>query len=122
MPAGYHPGAETSSATISRFPSMPTIVGDDESSSIASHSDHNVRSTTPRPDSNVARVDLDFFDPLGVQELRRTLSLERSKNDTPALHEKHARRRSFASSRTTLSGSGDEPFDFKKTLLHAVRK
>ncbi|KAF5379148.1 hypothetical protein D9615_006042 [Tricholomella constricta] len=66
---------------------------------------------------NVSRVDIDSLDPVGVQELRRTLSRK------SAAHEAGTRS-SFASSNVTLTGitAGKGPFDFEKTLRAIVRK
>ncbi|KAG6900277.1 hypothetical protein C0993_000465 [Termitomyces sp. T159_Od127] len=59
---------------------------------------------------NVSRVDIDSVDPIGVQELRRTMSNQQAEP-------------SFWSSDVTLNGSIDpEKFDFQKTLRAIVRK
>ncbi|KAJ6552975.1 pleiotropic drug resistance ABC transporter [Mycena capillaripes] len=75
--------------------------------------------TKPAPDlkhtntrrSTVARVDVDFFDPNGVRQLRRTLtemSLRESGSDT--------------SEALLVPPAGAEPFDFEKTLRDIVRR
>lgn len=63
---------------------------------------------------NLSRVDIDSVDPIGMQELRRTLSDQQAE---------HSHRDSFYSSDVTLHGSIDpEKFDFEKTLRAVVRK
>lgn len=112
--------AEAPSAPISRVPSTPTIIGHQEPSSF-NNNNTSVQPVMPGPNLNESpgRVDLGFFDPEGVQELRRTMT-QKSRNVPPEEHS----RPSFASSAITLSGLavGDGPFDFEKTLRHVIRK
>ncbi|KAF8069062.1 pleiotropic drug resistance ABC transporter [Lyophyllum atratum] len=94
---------------LSRAPSAPTTVGGDAT----------LADTISRHD-NVSRVDIDSLDPVGVQELRRTLTQNHAAQK--ALEEKsHG---SFVSSNATLTGitAGDKPFDFEKTVRAVVRK
>ncbi len=65
--------------------------------------------------SSVSRVDIDFFDREGVQQLQRTLTRQHEE-------EKDQRRRSTSSSDRTLGSKSDEPFDFAKTLRSIVRQ
>jgi ATP-binding cassette subfamily G (WHITE) protein 2 (SNQ2) len=105
----------TSSAPISRVPSLPTVVGDDEGQNTVAS-----RTTKPRRGSTVSHVDLDFFDPTGVQELRRTLT----QKSTQEHNRPNGEKPSFSNSDLTLTGltGGDGGFDFEKTLRHVVRK
>ena len=64
--------------------------------------------------SSVSRVDIDFFDREGVQQLQRTLTRQHEE-------EKDQRRRSTSSSDRTLGSKSDEPFDFAKTWQKQVR-
>ncbi|PPQ81326.1 hypothetical protein CVT25_015082 [Psilocybe cyanescens] len=65
--------------------------------------------TRPRGNSSVSRVDIEFFDPSGVQALRRTMT-----EDRPRL--------SSDSSEATLDVKDGQPFDFEKTLKRIIRK
>jgi ATP-binding cassette subfamily G (WHITE) protein 2 (SNQ2) len=91
------------------------------------------RPTRPRGGSSVSRVGVDYFDPAGVEELRRVLT-ERSNHDlqrvltgssipdVPHLEEKQDPT-SLASSTITLAGlKVEDGFDLEKTVRHIVRK
>lgn len=77
--------------------------------------------------SRSSRVDIGFFDPEGVEQLRRTLSRQ---SETQSPHIAHAgpsgrgEGQSIHSGSTdeTLSGSNDGPFDFEKTLRNLIKK
>lgn len=99
-----------SSAPISRVPSLPTITQDHQGDEYPP-SRPNI--TKPRSGSVVSRVNVEFFDPAGVQDLRRTLT-----------HKSIQEKPSFSSSVATLTGltGGDGAFDFEKTLRHVIRK
>lgn len=100
---------------------MPSAspIDEEPTSILGGSSSGAVQSTTSQSDSKVARVDIEHFDPTGVQELRRTLT-KKSANDVQ--QEKSST--SYASSDITLTGLtlGEGPFDFEKTLRHLVRK
>lgn len=78
-----------------------------------------------RVTSTHSRVSVDYFDPDGVKELRRTMSRqsqqqrERSHSIDPAV--RNARRTSSAESESTLA-VGDGDFDFEKTLQKVMRR
>ncbi|KAF8960414.1 pleiotropic drug resistance ABC transporter [Flammula alnicola] len=124
---------ETPSRTISRAPSQPTLLGIDTPVQPTSSKDeeddhrHHLHHEHPphasgkpefsrqRRNSSVSHVDVDFFDPAGVLELRRTLTRRNEEE------KREQARRSSESSTATLRVL-DEPFDFEKTLRRAVRK
>lgn len=62
-----------------------------------------------RSNSSVSRVDVGFFDPSGVQELRRTITQQQIEEGS-------------RNSDLTLNVKDDEPFDFEKTLRLAVKR
>ncbi|CAA7262034.1 unnamed protein product [Cyclocybe aegerita] len=77
------------------------------------HSSHDKRQ---RSNSSVSHVDVGFFDPAGVRELRRTMSLQRQE-------EQHEMQEVASMvSDATLRISDDGAFDFEKTLRHVLRK
>ena len=131
--------AEESSGTISRAASHPTLLNAPLSSnpfdldfqskdeggeyhphtpSHHQHQEHPPTTSHPkrlsRSNSNVSHVSLEFFDPDGVQRLRRVLT---NKED-----EAGAQRPSSSHSSATLNWDEDQPFDFEKTLRHVVRR
>lgn len=67
--------------------------------------------TRPRRESSVSHVDVSFFDPEGVQELRRTLT-RRSVQESLG----------NVSTDSTLAPKDGEPFDLAKTLRRIVQK
>ncbi|KAG5650927.1 hypothetical protein H0H81_010502 [Sphagnurus paluster] len=71
--------------------------------------------TVPHEERNISRVDIAALDPVGMQELRKTLS------QNPVAREEM--RHSFSSSNVTLTGitAGDGPLDLEKTLRAIVR-
>ncbi|PPR00573.1 hypothetical protein CVT24_005458 [Panaeolus cyanescens] len=113
-------------APISRQGSQPTLNAFEFSSNAQPEAvnphPHHVHHEHPPPvhkekarrrNSSVSRVSVDFFDPSGVEQLRRTLTQqERDRSAT----------KSVADSEVTLTFKDDEPFDFAKTLRRAVRK
>lgn len=74
----------------------------------------------PRRASSVSRVDVGYFDPSGVDELRRTMS----RMSAGAQSEKVKRTKTEQSigSDTTLGIGGDGPFDFEKTFRIIMKK
>jgi ATP-binding cassette, subfamily G (WHITE), member 2, SNQ2 len=65
--------------------------------------------TRPRNEASVSRVNLNYFDPEGVEDLKRSLS-----HDDP-----NADALSFISDNTVIV---DDNFDFKKMLQRTVKK
>ena len=122
---------ETPSGSVSRAASHPTLYNIDtpfaphaEEDHLASSNHHGYPDhsrpppvtpklgyTRARSGSSVSRVNVEFFDPEGVQALRRTMTEEAKDRSRP----------SVASSSTddTLT---DGPFDFEKTVRHFVRR
>ncbi|KAG6843984.1 hypothetical protein H0H87_010943 [Tephrocybe sp. NHM501043] len=93
------------SRSLSRAPSAPSTAAGDQEPTMH----------PPLKQGNVSRVNIDSLDPVGVQELRKTLS-QHATNEVQ-------REPSFASSNATLTGPLDpEKFDFEKTLQNVVRK
>lgn len=86
------------------------------------------RSETPivvrdrRRESYASHVSIDYFDPAGVDELRRSLSLASN-----SIHQTEDKERpkspvpSIANSEATLA-PGDGPFDFGKSLRQIIKK
>jgi ATP-binding cassette subfamily G (WHITE) protein 2 (SNQ2) len=125
---------ETPSGSVSRAASHPTLFNIDSPSSQNAEEDHHASNvqgnhlghpdhsppppvtpklgnTRARSGSSVSRVDVEFFDPEGVQALRRTMTKEANDRDRPSV--------ASSSSDHTLT---DEPFDFEKTVRHFVRR
>lgn len=75
-----------------------------------------------RRESYASHVSIDYFDPAGVDELRRSLSLASN-----SIHQPDEEPRpkspvpSIANSEVTLA-PGDGPFDFQKSLQRMMRK
>ncbi|RDX52640.1 pleiotropic drug resistance ABC transporter [Lentinus brumalis] len=67
--------------------------------------------------SRSSRVDIGFFDPEGVEQLRRTLSRQSETHGRGEGQSVHS-----GSTDETLSGSNDGPFDFEKTLRNLIKK
>ncbi|KAF8156049.1 pleiotropic drug resistance ABC transporter [Crassisporium funariophilum] len=128
---------ETPSGTVSRTTSLPTLSGIETALKSRpnengphdlhhehAHQDHpppvspKMEFRRPRGNSSVSRVDVEFFDPAGVQKLRRTLTNQQDDKNDHGVSEK----RSSSSSDATLNVGDDEGFDFEKTLRHIVRK
>lgn len=117
--------AETSVA-VSRNTSHPTLKGIDTTSS-AHHYPHphqeHAHPVSPkqpfargRANSSVSRVDVAFFDPAGVQDLRQTLTHQ---NDGVTADQQLNSEKRSSSSGTTLN---EEPFDFEKVLRNVVQR
>lgn len=113
---------EPPSSNISRVPSQPTLQDVDL--------DHLPEPTQyerpphsppppqarPRRGSSVSRVDITFFDPEGVQELRRTLTQQsNAKNGSPGSQES-------VTSDATLAAKEGGSFDLAKALRRIVQK
>lgn len=108
------------------------------------HSPPVTRHARPRAGSNsshVSHVSLDYFDPVGVNELRRTLSQQQdelrrtmsqratdnakkstSSQNSPESGSKRGAGRSFDLDSEETLAVGDGPFDFERTLRLAMRK
>ncbi|KAJ3501614.1 hypothetical protein NLJ89_g9259 [Agrocybe chaxingu] len=129
---------EAPSATISRAASQPTLRGNDTPVDeipplpYSHHEHHPPPPSSPRPaeykrrrdsrrDSQVSHVSVEFFDPAGVEQLRRTLT-QQTKQEQHEMQELGGSHPSAASSEVTLHMDGDGPFDFEKMLRHAIRK
>ncbi|KAH9484099.1 Brefeldin A resistance protein [Psilocybe cubensis] len=121
---------ETASGTLSRSASQPTLYALDSVPNPANAPTHGDQhhacppvvakpKMRPRGNSSVSHVDLEFFDPSGVQELRHTMTHENVNQPSG----KPGSRASTDSSEATLNiGAGDQPFDFEKTLKRVIRK
>jgi len=106
-------------------PASPVV--DDSDSPISPRG----RASRPRRSSSVSRVSVGYFDPVGVQELRRALS-RRSTNDLERIStEKSTHDRPYAQNSESLAASStitltgfkvDEGLDFEKTIRRIVRK
>jgi ATP-binding cassette subfamily G (WHITE) protein 2 (SNQ2) len=133
---------ETPSGAVSRSASHPTLLNIDTTTNssrtqpeaeLHHHHDHDQphpgSPSRPRRNSSVSHVDINFFDPHGVGELRRTLSQKDEQGklvraripQQEPLHDHEKGRLSVQSSDSTLNDP-NEPFDFQKTLLRVVRK
>lgn len=75
-----------------------------------------IQKRRPRGSTVVSRVDIGYFDPTGVDELRRTMT-RMSAQTVPATIAP-----SDKSELTLAFGPGDGPFDFEKTLRQVVKK
>ncbi|KAI8989100.1 pleiotropic drug resistance ABC transporter [Trametes punicea] len=80
-----------------------------------------------RTTSSTSRVDIGRFDPEGVEQLRRTMSMQSQANlDLHRSTTRHEDQRSAHSqsqtSELTLTGPIDGPFDFEKTLRNVFRR
>ena len=120
---------------ISISPISPAIspVLDDSEQSKPNSPQSQVRApnTRHRSGSSVSRVGVNFFDPAGVEELRRVLT-ERSnhelrgvlpKSPIPDVPREPRDPSSTASSTITLAGlKVEDGLDFEKTVRHIVRK
>ncbi|KAF4618528.1 hypothetical protein D9613_009700 [Agrocybe pediades] len=140
---------ETPSGTVSRSASHPTLTNlDIQAAGEHQHHQHGGHHEPPpnsavsasghggmphgrrRRNSSVSHVDVEFFDPSGVQELRRTMTQERQyqqhqqhgQNDLEKQEEQDRRSSGESSDATINVGDGDGPFDFEKTLKQIIRK
>lgn len=125
---------ETPSGSVSRAASQPTLFNIDTpfsqhaeedyhaSNVHGNHHGHPDHSPPPlvtpklgymrtRSGSSVSRVNVEFFDPEGVQALRRTMTKETMDRGGPSAVP--------SSTDHTLT---HEPFDFEKTVRHIVRR
>ena len=125
---------ETPSGSVSRATSHPTLYNIDTPFAPHTEEDHHVSNvhgnhhgqpdhsppppvtpklgyTRARSGSSVSRVNVEFFDPEGVQALRRTMTEEAKDRNRPSV--------ASSSSDHTLT---DGPFDFEKTVRHFVRR
>lgn len=143
---------EPISGLTSRAASHPTLVGLDNNGppSPATDSGDLKRTTSPpgyaahhehdahppaarrphdgRRNSTVSHVDVDFFDPSGVHELKRTLTHQKGDENQGAEELRRAEEDEGAadvasvSTDATLKISDDGHFDFEKTLKKIIRK
>ncbi|TFK38290.1 pleiotropic drug resistance ABC transporter, partial [Crucibulum laeve] len=85
------------------------------------HHEHPTHPPDARRNSSISRVDIDYFDPAGVNELRRTLTRQSTKS-----HHRDgrpvSRPLSSASSSESTLAVDEESFDFQKSLRKIVRK
>lgn len=125
---------ETPTGSVSRAASHPTLFNigapfsqhaEEDNHALTVHGNHHghpdhsppppvtpkLGYTRARSGSSVSRVDVEFFDPEGVQALRRTMTKEAKDRDRPSA--------ASSSSDHTLT---DEPFDFEKTIRHFIRR
>ena len=81
------------------------------------------RPARQRAHSNASHVSIDYFDPQGVDELRRTMSRlsTNTARDRAIAESGSGKQLSDASSEVTIA-VGDGPFDFEKTLRAVVKK
>lgn len=130
---------ETPSGTVSRNASHPTLLNIDTTTNssltqpagdLQTDQDHPpVSPSRTKRYSNVSHVDISFFDPNGVGELRRTLSRKDEQEklvrthtrEREPLHDPEKGRPSSQCSDATLNDFNG-PFDFQKTLLRVIRK
>ena len=122
-----------SQAPISPISPAISPVLDDSERSKPNSPQIQIRTPTTRlrSGSSVSRVGVNFFDPAGVEELRRVLT-ERSNHELRGVLAKSSipdvpgetRDPSFAASSTiTLAGlKVEDGLDFEKTVRHIVRK
>jgi ATP-binding cassette, subfamily G (WHITE), member 2, SNQ2 len=115
--------------------SIPSLVGPSASATLAfqNREDHDepnvpigplppspvIPGRRARRSSSVSRVDIGHFDPIGVDELRRTMS--RMSANIEGEDDKEAKKGIFVRSQLTLP-VGDGPFDFEKCLREVVKK
>lgn len=82
--------------------------------------------TVPRRNSSVSHVSLDFFDPAGVEQLRRTMSHMSAAvhtSDIPDVPVQKIRSHSTVDTTTTLAApKGDGPFDLERTLRTVMKR
>lgn len=71
--------------------------------------------------SSVSRVDIGYFDPAGVNELRRTMTNLNAAKEEKNKKRKGGERPTSAKSDDTLTPS-TEPFDFEKNLRELTKK
>ncbi|OSX63435.1 hypothetical protein POSPLADRAFT_1074039 [Postia placenta MAD-698-R-SB12] len=78
------------------------------------------------PRSDAHHVDVSYFDPSGVNELRRTMSQmsssRKSNHGHSALPQDVKKNRTSDDASDLTLTPGDGPFDFEKTLKHVVRR
>lgn len=123
---GAHANAAVHNAVHEHSPVSPPVTRHARRGSTASHASH---------------VSLDYFDPVGVNELRRTLSQQQDElRRTMSQQATHNAKKSTSSQNSPESGSkrgagrsfdldseetlavGDGPFDFERTLRLTMRK
>ncbi|KAF8997054.1 pleiotropic drug resistance ABC transporter [Cyathus striatus] len=116
---------ETSSTygTIPRTSQPPLITEEPTTTTPPTEHKHSfLNHEHPPPGSTVSHVDVDFFDPNGVQHLRRTLTNSPSYQDPKSEGCRQCGRETFRESSSDTTLAGDQPFDFEKTLRDIIRK
>lgn len=116
-----HPATETVSGAYDNAAAHNVIYDEPRSHSLTTIS------TVPRRNSSVSHVSIDFFDPSGVDQLRRTMSHRSTAADAydiPEVPLHKAKSRSTVDSTTTLKAipQGDEPFDMEKILTTIMKR
>jgi ATP-binding cassette, subfamily G (WHITE), member 2, SNQ2 len=121
--------------SLSESSILPAVDGREGSDPTNNRQPQTPATTRPRRGSSVSRVGVDYFDPAGVEELRRVLT-QRSNHDlqrvltTTSIPDvarlrvpSEKRDLSAASSTITLTGlKVEDGLDLEKTVRHIVRK
>lgn len=109
---------EAPSGAVSREASEPTL-----HNHAANHHEHPPHPHHPRPrrQSTASRVSVDFFDPEGMIEIRRTLTQDRAYQEKDEKPRAASTGGSSTDSDNTLAAGGDG-FDLEKTIRQIVRR
>ncbi|TEB24254.1 hypothetical protein FA13DRAFT_1714739 [Coprinellus micaceus] len=109
---------EAPSGAVSREASEPTL-----HNHAANHHEHPPHPHHPRPrrQSTASRVSVDFFDPEGMIEIRRTLTQDRAHQEKDEKPRAASTGGSSTDSDNTLAAGGDG-FDLEKTIRQIVRR
>ncbi|KAF8149941.1 pleiotropic drug resistance ABC transporter [Crassisporium funariophilum] len=108
--APYNANSPLTTHTTSPY----TSPNPDSSPAVSKHEDRQ------RRDPTASHVDVDFFDPGGVRQLRRTLTRMSSMAEGGHLEPDDVEQTTSVSSNDTLTTDG--PFNFEKTLKSLVKK
>jgi len=111
---------ESLSNNNSRAPSPPAPLDADLNTSPVTRfvTPCSLRVARPRRGSSISRVELGFFDPEGIKQLERTLTLRsNSSKSNRGLDPIES-----VASDTTLAIKEGEPFDLAKTLRKVIQK
>lgn len=111
---------ESLSNNGSRAPSPPALLDVNLNTSPVTRyiTPSSPRAARPRRGSSVSRVELSFFDPEGIRELERTLTLQSNSNKS----NRGLDPLQSVASDTTLATKEGEPFDLAKTLRKVIQK